>query len=222
MEYTPTIKENGLSLYEKQEIFDLIISENITGENWKNYLINELFNIPTYFIAYLHYAVVIGRCDTGKLHYFDPSDSNIKDSIDFKFLQKMRIFNKDAELHIWKTQGNFKGRIRAEKNFSGANKTKHNDLEIVEFIEANQILFGTTSIDLNNGFTKLTEDRGTEVILPFTNIDIDNKDKRMAIRTRNYIGYNEIGQAGYVDCRFVEFVKRDKDHIYTWDEEKKV
>ena len=54
MEYTPTIKENGLSLYEKQEIFDLIISENITGENWKNYLINELFNIPTYFIAYLH------------------------------------------------------------------------------------------------------------------------------------------------------------------------
>ena len=44
----------------------------------------------------------------------------------------------------------------------------------------------------------------------------------MAIRTRNYIGYNEIGQAGYVDCRFVEFVKRDKDHIYTWDEEKKV
>lgn len=198
---------NGLTLYEKQEIFDLIISENITGKNLRNYLLDELFNCPTYFIAYLHYAVVIGRCDKGKLHYFDPSDSKVKDSIDFKYLQKLRIFNKDAELHIWKTQGIFKGRIRAEKRFQGANKTKHNDFEIVEFVQADQILFGTTSSDIENGFTKLTEDRGTEVILPFTNIVLDAPDKRIAIRTRNYIGYNEIGQAGYVDCRFVEFVK---------------
>lgn len=213
MEQKKSPEINGLTLYEKQEIFDLIIPESITDENWKKYLFDELFNVPTYFIAYLHYAVVIGKYNAGKITYFDPSDSKVKDSIDFKYLQKLRVFNQDAELHIWKTQGNFKGRIRSEKNFSGANKTKHNNLEIVEYIEVNQILFGTTSSDLGNGFTKLTEDRGTEVILPFTNIILDTQDKRIAIRTRNYVGYNEIGQAGYVDCRFVEFVNMPSGEV---------
>lgn len=224
------MEQNGLALCENQNIFDFIIPESITQENWKNYLYNELFSIPTYFIAYLHYAVIIGKHEQGKLKYCDTSTKEqiIEEDIPFQFLQKLRVFNKDAELYIWKTIGKFKGRIRSEKEFPNCNQTQYNDQKIKEYVQADQILFGTYKEQINENFTILKEDRGTEVILPFSYDTInvqekgnDNPIQRVAIRTRNYIGYNEIGQAGYIDCRFVEFVKRDKDDIYTWDDIKK-
>ncbi|MBP6738782.1 MAG: TIGR03984 family CRISPR-associated protein [Leptospiraceae bacterium] len=204
---------NGLTLGKTtQGLVETETYKNIDIEEWQK-LASEVFLKTTfYFVAYLDYAVIIGKYENEKL--FLPHDKELLP----KFIQKIRIFNQSKELYIWRTSQNgervFKGRLREDNSNNSGSKE-------IEFVQADQVLFGTTSINVNNDFAKLTEDRGTEVVLPFTNINVDNQDKRIAIRTRNYIGYNEIGQAGYVDCRFVEFVKRDKDITYTWDELKK-
>ncbi len=207
-------KESGINgLYPKNFPTSAVSIKDFESKELGEVSFEDLLKkLPSYqfFICYLDYAVVIGKKENG-----NPLLPPSIEKIETKFIQKIRIFNKEEEVYFWRTT------IDGKRVLKGRHR-KDNNGELQPVVEANQILFGTTSTDLKNGFTKLTEDRGTEVILPFTNIDIDNKDKRMAIRTRNYIGYNEIGQAGYVDCRFVEFVKRDKDNTYTWDEVKKV
>ena len=39
---------------------------------------------------------------------------------------------------------------------------------------------------------------------------VDEKEKRLAIKTRYYIDYNDLGIAQYTDLRFVKFVQLDK------------
>ncbi len=216
---TMTLEENGLKLDKEK-------SYTITGLDFSKkddsffVQIKEYISEGSYFIAYLDYAVIIGTYKNQEFNFVveDGKGENGKviykpsSSFETKFIQKLRIFNQSKELYIWRTTQNeeriFKARLREDNS-------NHSESKEIEYVQANQILFGTTSepITLRQAqddminFTKLTEDRGTEVILPFTNINIDDKDKRIAIRTRNYIGYNEIGQAGYVDCRFVCFVK---------------
>ena len=51
------------------------------------------------------------------------------------------------------------------------------------------------------------EDRGIELLIHHSllpeNVVVTPKD-RLWLITRNYIDYNDLGQAGYVDCRFVK------------------
>ena len=70
------------------------------------------------------------------------------------------------------------------------------------FIEAGQVLWGNPR-EAGDNWTLLKESRGTEIYLPYKLKKPDSK--WVKIKTRNYIDYNEIGQAGYVDCRFVDF-----------------
>lgn len=139
-------------------------------------------------IAYLDYKVIIRKFLNGKIVLMDNEET-----FNPEFIQKLRLFNETKELFIWRTEGKWKARLRID-----------GDGEEVNVIEANQVLFGTTGIH-GNGYTILTEDRGTEIILPFEITGIDTKKNRVKIKTRNYIGYNELGQAGYVDTRFVKF-----------------
>ena len=60
-----------------------------------------------------------------------------------------------------------------------------------------------------DGWVLLSEARGTEIYLPYRFKNPINK--LMKIKTRNYIGYNELGQAGYMDCRFVCFCEGGTD-----------
>ncbi len=141
-----------------------------------------------YFIAYLDYKVIIGMFDDG----FLIAGSNI--AFEPRFIQKLRIFNTDKELFIWRTGAGLKGRLRTDdENGTGA-----------EAVDAHQVLFGTKAEVLDQT-TTLTEDRGTEIILPFEVSNVDSGKNRVKIKTRNYIGLNELGQAGYIDCRFLDF-----------------
>ena len=143
----------------------------------------------SYVVAYLDYEVMIGTCKNGDFTFHDNK------RLDLSFAQKVRVFNKDAELLIWRTENGLRARLRQDK-----------DGEEVDVVEANQVLFGTRAKPLD-GFTKLEEDRGTEIILPGEFIlEEKNDEKRVAVKTRNYIDYNPSGQATYVDCRFVDFV----------------
>ena len=153
--------------------------------------------VEGFFVAYLNYAVLIGRVIKGKLFFHG------KNSIELKHIIKLRCFNLNNELLIWRESGKLSGRLR--KDESG---------EESYVIDAIQALFGTHAIDQGNNFTKLTEERGTELLLPFPYEllkDVDDKKIRVFLKTRNYIGRNSTEQADFVDCRFIGFVFQGND-----------
>ncbi|MHB2148285.1 type III-D CRISPR-associated protein Csx19 [Calditrichota bacterium LG25] len=152
-------------------------------------------------VLYLDYEVRIGEFENGSIRFFH------EDSFDPKFVQRMRIFNKDEELYIWRSGKKLFGRFRRDGK---------GDVSIV--VEANQVLFGTFT-EVQNGWTLLSEKRGTFLIIP-GEFEANERRKRVAIRTRNYIGFMEEKgfpkvsetmtaphQATYRDHRFVEFIQ---------------
>ncbi len=141
-----------------------------------------------FIVAYLDYRVLIGIFENGRFSFYE------NETFDAKFIQRLRVFNHEKELLIWRSRDRLNGRLRID--------SEGHDTDVVD---AEQVLFGTKAEDMGD-YTRLTEDRGTEIILPFTGIDVDGKKKRVCIKTRNYVDYNKIThQATYVDCRFVGF-----------------
>ncbi len=147
------------------------------------------FTESGYVIAYLDNKILIGKYEDEQFKFYQ------KEEIKFEFIQKIRIFNKTKELYCWRSKNILKGRLKDDENS--------------EYIDANQVITGTKGEKLQNGeFIKLSEESGTEVILPNDkNFEVNEKTKRVAIKTRNYIGYSDNFQATYVDTRFVEFVQ---------------
>lgn len=150
--------------------------------------VKEYFKDNGLFIVYLDYKVIIGKYENNDFiacgnEKFEP-----------KYIQKIRVFNKNKELLLYRSEGKLKGRIRVD-NIAATD---------CDIIEADQVIFGTTA-NVSKGFTLITETRGTEIILPYEESSVDENQNRTKIKTRNYIDYNELGQAGYVDSRFVKF-----------------
>ena len=149
-------------------------------------------------VVWLDYKVLIGTWDGKNFQFY------ADETFENKYLQRMRVFNNDREMLIYRTGNGFKGRLRIDdKNGSGA-----------EAIVAKQVLFGTKKDESckDSSYTKITEERGTSLVLPFGGIDkVDDKEKRIFIKTHNYIDYNAVKQATYVDCRFVSFCDNKTD-----------
>lgn len=151
---------------------------------------------PEYAVCYLNYGIRFACWKDNVPDFYE-------DGFDWAHLQLARIFNKDQELKIWKSEAGFNYRVRidseGEKGWA---------------IEAEQILWGTRSQKLDESWTRLFEDRGTELIIPLK-IEIPEGQEvpnpRACIRTRNYIDYLDNGQASFVDCRFVEFKLKNKE-----------
>lgn len=162
------------------------VLQNFPGNGW--------------FIAYLFHRVVIGQLIDGVLEYFEKE----KGDVNLENLIKLRIFDANSELYVWRTKlGGIKGRLRTDNS---GNPT--------DVVDARQVIFGTEAASVDTTlYSILKEKRGTEVILPLTDLgiteaEINDKDGRLCILTRNYIGViEETGQATYEDVRFVEFVK---------------
>ncbi len=167
-----------------------------------------LMNVPDngWFIAYLFHRVVIGRIRNGKFEYYQDV-KNLND-VTLSNLQKLRVFNKDTELFVWRTNlGGYKARLRNDNN--GVEQGT---------VDAWQVLFGTEANPTNdNNYSVLTEKRGTEIILPLSDLgikesEINDKKGRLCVHARSYIGFIEdTGQATYEDVRFVEFVKYQEE-----------
>jgi len=164
--------------------------------------INKYIKSYSYVVAYLDYKVLIGSYSSGSFNFpVDKLD-------ELKYIQRMRIFNKNEELLIWRSNGEWKGRYRKDDiNGKGTN-----------VVDNNQVLFGTRYPDEKHppleNLTIITEDRGTEIKLPFKVESLDekkNKKNRVKIKTRNYIDFNETHQATYVDSRFIEFTFGEKN-----------
>jgi CRISPR-associated protein (TIGR03984 family) len=172
----------------------------LDAENEKSFLsiVEGIFSQKAFAVAWMHYAVRIGTWHRGGFHFHDRSGLPLKHTI------RLRVFDNDGELFIWKTRQGLKGRLRRDDR-------QGNGTHVVEAI---QVLFGTKILDYSlESYTKITEDRGTTLVLPFSGIHLDDKQSRMFIKTHNYVGYNKINQATYDDCRFVSFrdVRGDLD-----------
>lgn len=112
---------------------------------------------------------------------------------------KLRVFNQEQELLVWKSGNTLKARLRKD-NLNGKN---------CYAVVADHVLAGTRTKPLENGWIRIREKlRGGALTLPFQDAYVDTEkepDKRIFIRTYNYIDENQVYQSTYVDCRFVGF-----------------
>jgi len=95
-------------------------------------------------------------------------DSSIRTDLNEEVV-RIRIFNENKEVHIWRSKGKLVGRCREDQEPSTDIKEEVFD----EYVKSEQ------QISKSSAFTN-----GGMLV------------------ARNYIGYNEIGQAGFVDSRF--------------------
>lgn len=158
--------------------------------------LSSVFPKKGFVVAYLDNRVLIGRWENGDFKFHD--NQNIEE----KFIQKIRIFNESQEFFSWRTKSGFDGRLRKDDD-----QGKGTFLVVAE-----QVLVGTKAKNKADGFAEISEEkRGAQLMVPLANIEVDDKEKRLFIKTHNYIGYNPAGQATYTDCRFVAFTDGNMD-----------
>ena len=150
-----------------------------------------------YIVCWLDYAVLFGIIQSGEIKFYNNELPDFN-----KYLQKLRVFNEKKELYIWRSGNKFKFRYREDG-------VSDEDGEIVEYIDADQVMYGS-KFEVKDEFIEVSEKRGIRYIVPKEFIgnssieDLNKNEKRLVLHTRNYIGYNEIGQAGFADSRFLK------------------
>ena len=190
--------KNGLELIERGSTATYPF-ESKPDEKPENVLMENIKQ-KSFAVVWLDYKVLIGTWDGKDFQFYD------NEIFENKYLQRMRVFNKDREMLIYRSGNGFKGRLRIDDKNG----------KPTEIIVANQVLFGTKKGEkCNDSYTEITEKRGTSLVLPFSGLDVDDKDKekRIFIKTHNYIDYNAVKQAGYVDCRFVDFTDKNNTSL---------
>ncbi len=188
----PDLK-NGLELKNISSTYEAFPHDS----NIWSYVQDKFGSKSSLIVAFLDYRVLIGTYENGNCNFHENK------TIDPKYIQRLRVFNETKELHLWRTREDLKGRLRMDSEGNGS-----------DVVDAYQILFGTLSEPSGN-YTRISEERGTELFLPFQDLEIDvkkEKEARIAVKIRNYIGYNSVFQATYKDCRFIGF--------YFWNTQK--
>jgi len=147
-------------------------------------------------IGWFYQEVLFGEIRNGNINFYNNKQPNYE-----KNLIRVRIFNENEEFYLWKKNGKWHYRYIKEDN----------DGDNFEVIDAEQVMFGTKSGNNIGGFVKISEERGIEYFVPSKVLNNRNlgRNKRLVLKTRNYIKYNKIGQAGFVDSRFVKIYVMD-------------
>ncbi len=142
------------------------------------------------FVLYTHNEVVIGKV----------LDKQLFPQKDFGeiYFKEIRIFNKKAELHIWRYNGNFNYRIRID-----------GESELENIYEEEHIVWGTDIEEKENG-ALLKEERGTNIEIPYK---IKKEDLPIKYKVRNYFTYDENGLIKFYDARLVEFVNKEGEAL---------
>lgn len=156
-------------------------------------LLNKSFPEPALAFALMDHAVCLGMFKEKKFIFYNSLQ------LEAEFLQSLRVFNSRQELYIWRqNREKFHYRLRVDEAETGDDYV----------VDANQLLWGNSGKLVTDQaglqWRYLFERRGIEIYLPAQAIPKD--DGRIWLQIRNYIDYNELGQAGYVDSRFVEFI----------------
>lgn len=187
------MKTNGLELKQTGSASEPVKGISIGDLKTK---LSSVFPENGFAVAYLDSRVLIGRWENGDFKLHD--NQNMEE----KFIQKLRVFNESQEFYAWRTKSGFDGRLRTDDDQG----------EGTFLVVAEQVLVGTKAINKADGFAEISEEkRGAHLMVPLASIEVDDKEKRLFIKTHNYIGYTPVGQATYTDCRFVAFTDGKMD-----------
>lgn len=155
------------------------------AELWR--MVGEYITDFSFLVAYLNNEVLIGHYQEGQPQFYNNS------LFDPKYLLSMRIFNQQEELFIWKSDSGLRLRHRSDVQGKSGYAVK-----------MCQLLWGTV-VKVEKGWIQLLDEgRGVKLLLPW-NKPIYEGD-RIQLKTHNYIEYSDQGQAGYIDCRMVDFL----------------
>jgi CRISPR-associated protein (TIGR03984 family) len=194
MDENLSLETNGLKLIELDSNAEPI---NDIDRDQLNAVLRENFAGKCYVVAWLDYKVLIGTWENEAFHFYQD------EPFEHKFIQRLRVFDREKEIHVWRSHGRLKGRLRTDE-LSGTGVTA---------VVAHQVLFGTRHEVLSDHFTEIREQRGTKLILPFSNLTVDDKENRVRIQTHNYVRFNPVHQATYCDCRFVAFTEGQRNAL---------
>jgi CRISPR-associated protein (TIGR03984 family) len=165
---------------------------------------------PKLAVFYFDFGIEFSLWDGKQFHFYEKADKLNENT--FKYIQLARIFNRSEEIKVWCSAGKHYYRHRQDKKNDKENKWEF------DAVEAQHVLWGT---DFSEGggraisppvtvddkiFTiwqVLVEDRGTRIVVPLSENDAITKEKRLAIKTWNYVGELDNGLATYDDCRFL-------------------
>jgi len=212
------MKEKALELnfIEKKSRAETCKQYNLSDFSSVETLARDRFGEIGFCVFYLDNKVIFGRYNGESFLFYN------KDLPKPEFIQKMRLFNKNKELLLWRKQwkkssGDFAFRLRVDGE--GDN---------TDAIDAMQVLWGTKANSLDENFTEISEKRGMKIIVPLKGVEVDDGEKRLFILTRNYITYETdepktdksktdesetddpfYMQASYFDSRFVSFTDKE-------------
>jgi CRISPR-associated protein (TIGR03984 family) len=107
------------------------------------------------------------------------------------YVNEMRVFNEQGELHLSKSGDAFSGRYREDQGNQSC-----------EYVDTVSRFWGSKG-KREKGFVELNdEERKIQLTVP-----CDKDGKYYGLVTRNYIGINDkTGQAGYDDYRYVRII----------------
>lgn len=182
-------KKNGLNLI---QITTKAETAKVTVSDWNSLknIIEKYIAEAGYLIAYLNYKVLIGQLSKNGPEFYEG------ETFDLKYLLKLRAFTADKEVLIWKQSSGFFGlryRIDWENGCDYA-------------VEAEQILWGRPEPSASSWVRLTDQGRGTDLVMPRLANEFKETESRIKLKTRNYIDYSGAGQAGYADCRLVDFL----------------
>ena len=142
---------------------------------------------------WLDYQILFGFIENGNLNFFE------NPNYDFTF--RVRAFNENEELHVWRKTNKYFYRYRKDIYSENGN---------TEYIDTDQLILGTETISIDENWKKIKEDRGSIFVLPNKILnDKVSENKRLFLKTRNYINYNSLGQAGFEDNGFIKFFLKE-------------
>lgn len=144
-------------------------------------------------VCWLDHKILFGRItDSQAVFWGDEKLATLSE-----YIIRLRAFHETTEFYLWRNrQGGFDCRERTD-----------GEGESTDFVDARQLVLGTRSEDLPDGFMRVTEKRGTDFVIPAELLGghpLDERKHRLVLHTRNYLGENIIGQSGFVDSRFVK------------------
>jgi len=181
--------ENGLHL-------DLIKSQCDHKGHWPGdqsieQVVQQFFKKedPVFAVFYLSSAIYFAAWKKDKFIFQSDPPMQWTQSV-----QLARVFSTTQELKIWRQEGVLHFRLRLDGTG-----------EETAVVDAGQILWGTKCASLDGGWTRIWEDRGTELVLLLDISKLDAKN-RVVLKTRNYLDFLPNGQATYVDSRFVQIL----------------
>lgn len=151
-----------------------------------------------WIIAYADDGLIWGRMENGAMKLSNDIFPKISPKFRCKTLQQIRLFNKKCELHIWRKEGKFEGCLINDTGKEMA------------FCE-DYIMSGTKSEEIKDGFTLLSDGvQGLRHAVPLeVNIedcDDDHLTRPMRLKVKNYISYDEDGQAYISAGRMVDVI----------------